>query len=148
MASGARAKVAGRAATRKQVQPLVPQRSLRVVLDSSCWLEHFADTERASLFADVIDAATELVVPVITVYEVVKKLAREVGDEVASQALTLMQQGRVVEIDLDLSLLAARNGLPLADSLIYATACAHGAELWTQDAHFDGLPGVRYFKKP
>ena len=100
------------------------------------------------MFADVIDAATELVVPVITVYEVVKKLAREVGDEVASQALTLMQQGRVVEIDLDLSLLAARNGLPLADSLIYATAFAHGAELWTQDAHFDGLPGVRYFKKP
>ena len=119
-----------------------------VVLDSSCWLEHFADSEQASLFCDVIDAADELVVPVITICEVVKKLVREAGDEVASQALTLMLQGRVVEIDLNLSLAAARNGLPLTDSLIYATACAHGAELWTQDAHFDGLPGVRYFKKP
>jgi predicted nucleic acid-binding protein len=118
-----------------------------VVLDSSCWLEHFADTGRAGLFAPALASPQALVVPVITIYEVVKKLARELGDEVASQALTLMQQGRVVEIDLALALAATRHGLPLADSLIYATARAHGAELWTQDAHFDGLPGVRFFAK-
>ena len=86
-------------------------------------------------------------VPVITVYEVVKKLVRELGDEVASEALTLMQQGRVIELELPLALAATRHLLPLADSLIYATAQAHGAELWTQDAHFEGLPGVRYFGK-
>jgi toxin FitB len=119
-----------------------------VVLDSSCWLEHFADTDRAALFAKPLGAVESLVVPVITVYEVVKKLAREAGDEVAAAALTLMHQGRVVGVDLNLALAATRNGLPLADSLIYATAQAHGAQLWTQDAHFDGLPGVRYFAKP
>ncbi len=121
---------------------------LPVVLDSSCWLEHFADTARAPLFAAVIDDAEALIVPLVTLYEVVKKLAREAGDEVAAAALTLMQQGRIVDIDMNLALAATRNGLPLADSLIYATAAAHGAELWTQDAHFDGLPGVRYFAKP
>ncbi len=120
----------------------------RIVLDSSCWLEHFADTERAPLFAKAIDSVDSLLVPVITVYEVVKKLAREFGDEVASEALMLMRQGRVIDVDLDLALSATRSGLPLADSLIYATAVAHGAELWTQDAHFDGLPGVRFFAKP
>ena len=78
--------------------------------------------------------------PVITVCEVVKKLSREAGDEVASAALALMNQGRVVGVDLNLALAATRNGLPPADSLIYATAQAHGAQLWTQDAHFDGLP--------
>ena len=118
-----------------------------IVLDSSCWLEHFADTPRAPLCAAAIDQADALVVPLITIYEVVKKLARELGDEVAAQALTLMQQGRVVEIDTHLALAATRNGLPLADSLIYATARAHAAELWTQDAHFKGLPGVRFFGK-
>jgi len=87
-------------------------------------------------------------VPVITVYEVVKKLAREAGDEVASAALSLMQRGHVVPVDLPLALDAATRGLPLADSLIYATAQRHGAELWTQDAHFEGLAGVRYFRKP
>ena len=86
-------------------------------------------------------------VPVLTVYEVVKKLAREAGDETAALALSLMQRGRLVDIDLTLALESAVTGLPLADSLIYATARRHGAELWTQDSHFEGLPGVKYFAK-
>lgn len=118
-----------------------------LVLDSSCWLEFFADTDRADLFAPAVESVESLVVPVITVYEVVKKLAREAGDETASMALSLMQRGRIVDIDLSLALEAAVKGLPMADSLIYATAVRHGAELWTQDAHFEGLPGVKYFAK-
>ncbi len=118
-----------------------------LVLDSSCWLEFFADTARADLFAAAIEGVEQLVVPVLTVYEVAKKLAREAGDEVATTALSLMQRGRVVPIDLSLALEAAVNGLPLADSLIYATARRHAAELWTQDSHFEGLPGVRFFPK-
>ena len=125
---------------RKPVTPLV--------LDSSCWLEFFADTDRADLYAEAIENAQDLVVPVLTVYEVAKKLAREVGDDVAAAALSLMQRGKLIDIDLPLALEAAVNGLPLADSLIYATARHHGAELWTQDRHFEGLPGVRYFAKP
>ena len=139
----ARAKPAAR--PRAQRKPSLPSGPL--ALDSSCWMEFFADTPRADLFAPAIEDVDRLVVPVLTIYEVVKKLARESGDEVAAQALTLMQQGRVIEIDLDLALAATRNGLPLADSLVYATARAHDAELWTQHAHFDGLPGVRYFAK-
>lgn len=118
-----------------------------VVLDSSCWLEYFADTDRADLFAPAIEAVETLIVPVLTVYEVVKKLAREAGDEVASAALSLMQRGRLVDIDLSLALESAVNGLSVADSLIYATARRHGAVLWTQDARFDGLPGVQLFRK-
>ena len=118
-----------------------------VVLDSSWWMEFFADSDRADLFAPAIEAVEQLVVPVITVYELVKKLSRAVGDEVASAALSLMQRGTVVEIDLSLALEAATLGLPLADSLIYATARRHAALLWTQDAHFEGLAGVQYFLK-
>jgi predicted nucleic acid-binding protein len=120
----------------------------RLVLDSSCWLEYLADTPRADLFAPAVEAPERLVVPVLTVYEVVKKLMRESGDEAATAALALMQQSEVVEIGLPLATDAALNGLPLADSLIYATARHHDAELWTQDAHFEGLAGVRYFPKP
>lgn len=109
-------------------------------------MEWFADTDRADLFASAIAAAEQLVVPVHTVYEVLKELPREAGDETAA-ALSLMQRGRIVNIDLGLALEAAVNGLPMADSLIYATAGHHGAVLWTQDAHFDGLPAVRYFQK-
>jgi predicted nucleic acid-binding protein len=123
--------------------PLAP----RLVLDSSCWLEYLADTPRADLFAPAVEAPERLVVPVLTVYEVVKKLMRESGEEAATAALALMQQSEVVEIGLPLAMDAALNGLPLADSLIYATARHHDAELWTQDAHFEGLAGVRYFPK-
>ena len=126
---------------------LAPATATPVALDSSCWLEFFADTDRADLYADAIEQAQDLVVPVLTVYEVAKKLAREVGDDVAAAALSLMQRGTVVSIDLPLASEAAVNGLRLADSLIYATARHHGAELWTQDSHFEGLPGVRYFAK-
>jgi predicted nucleic acid-binding protein len=119
----------------------------RLVLDSSCWLEYLADTPRADLFAPAVEAPERLVVPVLTVYEVVKKLMRESGEEAATAALALMQQSEVVEIGLPLAMDAALNGLPLANSLIYATARHHDAELWTQDAHFEGLPGVRYFPK-
>ena len=111
-------------------------------------MEYFADSPRADLFAPAVEAVERLVVPVLTIYEVVKKLARDAGDETASAALALMQRGQVVPIDLALALDAAVNGLPMADSLIYATARRHGADLWTQDADFDGLAGVRYFAKP
>lgn len=110
-------------------------------------MEFFADTDRADLYAAAIDDVERLVVPVVTIYEIVKKLTRDAGDEVAAAALSLMQRGQVVAVDLALALDAAVVGLPLADSLIYATARRHGAELWTQDAHFDGLQGVRYFPK-
>ena len=135
----------------KNSKPKPAKRTLeapRCVLDSSCWLEFFADTRRADLYAELLEQPERLIVPVITVFEVVKKLAREAGDEVASAALSLMQRGHIVPVDLSLALQAAVFGLPLADSQIYATAQRHDAELWTQDAHFEGLAGVRYFAKP
>ena len=121
--------------------------STPVVLDSSCWLEFLMDTPRAALFADVLEDADALLVPVITVYEVIKKIVRELGDDIASSSLVLMQRSPIVNVDLALATQAMRSGLPLADSLIYATAQMHGATLWTQDRHFEGLPGVRYFQK-
>lgn len=130
---------------RARSAPVKP--AVRRVLDSSCWLEFFADTPMANHYAAVLEKPELLVVPMITVYEVVKKLARELGDEVASSALSLMQQGELVPVDLPLCLEAAATGLPMADSLIYATARRYGAELWTQDQHFEGLASVRLFPK-
>ena len=144
MSAAARAK----AAPKRRVQRQAATLAAPIVLDSSCWMEFFADTARADLFAPAVEGVEHLVVPVVTIYEVVKKLAREAGDETAAAALSLMQRGSVVAIDLPLALDAAVNGLPMADSLIYATARRHGAELWTQDAHFEGLAGVRYFARP
>jgi predicted nucleic acid-binding protein len=117
------------------------------VVDSSAWLEYFADTERADLFEEVLAAPENLVVPVITIYEVFKKVLRECGENQALQIASQMQAGTIVELTPSLALEAARHPLPLADSLIYATTIRWNAELWTQDEHFKDLPNVRYFPK-
>ena len=119
-----------------------------LVLDSSCWLEVFDGGARAALFEAVAAEPEKLIVPVITLYEVFKYLARVKGAESATRAALYMQRGRVIDLDSSIVLAAAGNGLPMADSLIYATAQAHEAMVWTQDAHFEGLTGVRYFRKP
>ncbi len=118
------------------------------VVDSSGWLEYFADTERAPLFADAIEDTGNLVVPVIAIYEVFKKVLRERGEDAALQIASMMQVGRVSDLDSELALEAARHPLPLADSIIYAAAMRHEATLWTQDEHFEDLPNVRYFPRP
>jgi toxin FitB len=124
-----------------------PGKSGLVVLDSSCWIEYFRDSARADFFAELVNAPEQLIVPVITIYEVTKKFKRELDASIAASAELVMRRGQVVTIDLPLVRLAITYNLPLADSLIYATAQLHKATLWTQDAHFDGLAGVRYFGK-
>ncbi|MBN8249395.1 MAG: type II toxin-antitoxin system VapC family toxin [Verrucomicrobia bacterium] len=110
-------------------------------------MEYFAGTDRAAFFAGAIEDEANLIVPVISIYEVFKKVLRERGEGAALQVVSLMQTGRVVDLDCDLALEAAQYSLPLADSLIYATAMRHEATLWTQDEHFQGLQNVRYFPK-
>jgi predicted nucleic acid-binding protein len=117
------------------------------VVDSSAWLEYLTGSKRAEIFAEPIERTSALIVPVIIVYELFKKIHRERGEVEALEVYALLAQGNVVDVDAGLALMAARNGLPLADSLIYATAQRHRATLWTQDEHFAELPGVRYIAK-
>ena len=118
------------------------------VVDSSGWLSYFADGPNADHFAAPIEATGELVVPTLTLYEVFKRIAQQRSESEALQAVAAMQQGTVVDLSSALSLIAARisieHRLPMADSIILATARAHEATLWTQDGDFEGLDGVRY----
>lgn len=121
------------------------------VVDSSAWLEYLSDGPNAKAFSAAIEATTKLVVPVVTIYEVYKKVKLEVGEDKAIEAVAVMSRGEVVDIDVSVALEAAdvslAGKLAMADSLILATARLHQATLWTQDAHFEGLDGVKYFKK-
>jgi predicted nucleic acid-binding protein len=121
------------------------------VVDSSAWLEFFADGPNAAEFAQPLGERDSLIVPTITIYEVFKVVCRQRGEDAALRAAALMQQGRVVELTPSLAMVAARTslelGLPMADSIILATARLHDALLWTQDEHFRDLPGVRYFPR-
>ena len=121
------------------------------VVDSSAWLEYFANGSNATFFAAAIEDPDRLVVPTLSLYEVFKKVLQKTDESKALQVVAAMQQGKVVELNATIALSAAKisveHRLPMADSVILATARAYEATLWTQDEDFKGLKGVRYRKK-
>jgi toxin FitB len=121
------------------------------VVDTSGWIELLVDGPNADSFERVIADTENLLVPSVCLLEVVKYLTRSLSRTEALQTAGQMRRARVVDLDAELAIVAARLGLkhnlPLADSIIYATAQAAGATLFTQDEDFKGLPGVKYMKK-
>jgi len=121
------------------------------VVDSSGWLEFFADGPNAGFFARPITDTERLIVPTISLLEVFKRVLQQRGENAALQTVAHMRQGTVVALDADLALAAAHSAiahkLPLADSVMLATARRYDATLWTQDADFEGIEGVRYVSR-
>jgi predicted nucleic acid-binding protein len=121
------------------------------VVDSCGWLEYFADGPNAEFFAPAIEQTEALVVPTLTLFEVFKRILQQRNEADALRAIGLMRQGRCVDLSDSLAIGAASLSfalkLPLADSIILYTARQHGATLWTQDAHFESLTGVRYVQR-
>ena len=60
------------------------------VVDSSGWLEYFAGSTRADQFAPAIEDTSTLLVPVISIYEVFKKVLRDRGENDALQVASVM----------------------------------------------------------
>jgi predicted nucleic acid-binding protein len=121
------------------------------LVDSSGWLEYFGDAPNADFFAPAIEDIPNLLVPTICILEVFRRVLQQRDEKAALQVAAIMQQGQVVDMDSGVALNAATVGvdlkLPLADSVILATARMHNATIWTQDEDFKGLEGVRYVGK-
>lgn len=122
------------------------------VVDSSAWLEYFGDGPNAGEFADAIADTERLIVPTITLFEVFKRIRLQRDLDAALYAVAHMQSGRVVDLDPHLAIaaaeLSAESGLPMADSVILATARREDAVLWTQDGDFEGMDRVEYRAAP
>ncbi len=121
------------------------------VVDSSAWLEYLADGPNAEHFSDALIDIDNLIVPTICMYEVFKTVYWQRGEDAALQAVALMKQGTTIDLTDDIALQAAKISLehkiPMADSIILATARAHKAVLWTQDQDFEEMENVKYFPK-
>ena len=93
------------------------------VVDSSGWLEYFADGPNANFFAPAIENVRELIIPSISLYEVFKRILQQRSEDEALQAVAIMQQGQVVDLDVTLALSAAKTStelkIPMADSIIH-----------------------------
>lgn len=121
------------------------------VVDSCGWLEYFADGANADKFATAIEDTQHLLVPAISIFEVFKRVLQQRGEDAALQAAAIMSQGQVIDLDTSLALTAAKlsaeHKMPMADSIILATARQYNAIVLTQDNDFEGIAGVEYFKK-
>jgi predicted nucleic acid-binding protein len=121
------------------------------LVDSCGWLEYFADGPNAAFFAPPIENVENLLVPTICILEVFKRVVRQKGENAALQAVAAMEQGHVVGLDASIAMTAARLGvelgLPLADSVVLASAQAQNAQIWTQDADFRTIPGIKYARQ-
>ena len=121
------------------------------LVDSCGWLEYLADGPNAGFFAPAIEAIDDLLVPTLCILEVFKRVLQQRGEDAALQAVALMQQGQVIDLDSGTAVTAAKisheTKLPMADAVIVATARVHNAVIWTQDSDLKDVEGVKYVKK-
>ncbi len=121
------------------------------LVDSCGWLEYLADGPNAGFFAPAIENTEKLLVPTICILEVFKRVLQQRGEDAALQAVALMQQGNIADLDAGLAVSSAKIGhelkLPLADGVIVAAARVHDAVIWTQDSDLKDVAGVKYVKK-
>jgi len=122
-----------------------------IVLDSSGWIEFFADGPHADEFASRLRQPANVIAPTVALYEVYKWIKRERSEEEALDAVATMKKATVADLTEDIALTAAdlslAHGLPMADSMMLAFARAYRAELVTTDSGFEGIAGVTVFSK-
>lgn len=121
------------------------------VVDSSGWIEYFTRGENAQFFIPPVRDLDNLLVPSVCFYEVFKRLLLDLDEDSALLAVGWMSQGREIILDRKIALEAAHiareTKLAMADGIILASARANNATLWTQDAHFKDIEGVKYIEK-
>ncbi len=121
------------------------------IVDSSGWLEYFGNGPNAGFFSEPIERGDELLVPTISIFEVFKRVLQQKDETDALRAVAFMYTGLVVDLTDSLALHAAKVShelkIPMADSIMLATAREYGAVLWTQDADFEGFEGVNLIKR-
>jgi len=118
------------------------------IVDSSGWLEYFANGTNADFFSKPIEDTDALIVPTISIYEVFKRILQQLDETEALNAIAFMQSGNIIDLSSPIALHAARISadlkIPMADSIMLASAREYDAILWTQDSDFEGLDGVEY----
>ncbi len=121
------------------------------VVDTSAWIEWLLKSPTGTVIAAELPANADWLAPTIVQLELAKWVRRERGEEKADQVIAFSVTCVVVPLDTNIAVAAAKisaeHKLPLADSVVYATALAHGADLLTCDAHFKDLPNVILIEK-
>jgi len=120
-----------------------------VLIDSSGWIEYFMDGTKASKYAKHIEKARKknYITPSIVLYEVYKKIKKEVSESKATEAIAyVIDATKVIELNERIAVQAAETslelGLAMADAIIKATAGLNNAKIITSDQDFKDFKNV------
>jgi predicted nucleic acid-binding protein len=121
------------------------------IIDTSGWLEYFTGGLNSDFFSTAIKKDANIIIPTIILYELWKKISREKGEDKAIELVAQLKRYEIVPLDENLSISAAKisnkYGIPMADSIIYATLKKYNATLWTQDSDFKDFENIKYIEK-
>jgi predicted nucleic acid-binding protein len=122
-----------------------------IVVDSSGWIEFFADGPYAGEFASRLRHPEHVITPTVAIYEVYKWIKRERSEDEALDAVATMKKTIVADLTEEVALTAAdlslAHGLAMADAMMLAFARENRADFVTTDSGFEGLTGVTVFSK-
>ena len=121
----------------------------RLALVDSCgWLEYVTGGANADFFEPALLDTGNLIVPTLCLYEVGKRMLITQGEAAALEVLAMMQKSRVVQLEKDDYFAAAKTSvaykLAMADAMIWQTAQAFSATLYTQDSGLKAMAGVKF----
>jgi toxin FitB len=132
-------------------QPKNQETSKLWVVDTSAWIEWLQDGAVRNELVAYMPKRENCVVPTIVQLELSKWLMRNRSEEDSDLMIAYTQKCQIWPLDTATALRAAELHrefkLATADAIVYASALLSGAQLLTCDAHFEGLPQVRWIKK-
>ena len=125
----------------------MPQRS---IYDTRFFVEYFYSDDEGALtkFKEDLRSTKERVVSVVTIHEIYKIVLEREGREVAKlRGETIRRDFEVAEMDYELAIESAeirrKYRIPLADSVIIATAQRWSGPVVSDDPHFGNVKEVK-----
>ncbi|MGE0633252.1 MAG: type II toxin-antitoxin system VapC family toxin [Pseudobdellovibrionaceae bacterium] len=120
-----------------------------MVVDSSVWMEMIFDGPLRKKCEDRVKGMAVLV-PSSVLFEVYKKIKKQISEEVALETVAALSKYKTIEITRDIALLAAdlslEQNLGMADSLVLACANANKVGLITLDNDFTSVPNAQVIR--
>ena len=124
--------------------------SEKSVYDTRFFVEYFysGDVDFLRRLKEDLKAVRERIVSALTVHEVHRTNMEREGREVATlRSETVCRDFNVVDVDYETAVrsaeLRSRHRMPMADSVIAATAQIHGCSLVSDDPHFQGIRNLK-----
>ena len=117
------------------------------LIDSSVWIDYLVNGKHKEL----IEKEDKLLLATISLIEIKKKLSKLKipNKEIHDKVEYIKKQSIIINLDLKIaekaSKLIIEKELPIADSIVYASALINNALLFTLDNDFRGLENVKIF---